>query len=648
MDEGADDAKCKERGKKDSRSEGMINLDSIKLIIWDLDETFWSGTLSEGEVFLPEENIDLIKDLTDCGIVNSICSKNDFEQVKTFLQAKEGVWEFFVFPSINWDSKGPQIVDKLDKMALRSINVLFIDDNPSNLGEVKHYLPEIQVGDSTLIGELRRQVLSLEKNDIQHARLKKYKILENREEESRTFASNEDFLYYSQIQVAVLHDCLNQICRIHELLWRSNQLNFTKKRISIEELESIIEDPNYACGYITVQDRFGDYGLVGFYALKGGRLDHFFFSCRTMGQKIEQWVYARLGFPEIKVVGEVRTQLNQSECPGWIHERSHPEKVVDSCRASLSGTNDRIKILLKGRCDLSHAQVYLKDAGLFDSEFDYVNEKNGQVIEAYNHSVHIEGLYTYSEEQKEQIAQDCIFVDPAMLNGGFFSNQYDIIFLSTLVESSRWIYRKKGSDLRVVFGGFDLTNPDNWDGYIKGDLYNGNNAFSKEYLSLFSQKYESLGRTTPGMYISFLNKCLKWLPDKTVLCLILGATTVFEGNKNVRNHHRVLNEAIKSFSTINPRIKYIEIDDCIHDSSDFMGGIDHFSARVYYEMSQKMIQVIQQVSGVEIKTYAKRIITWDSCVLRIRNIIKRYFAQDTVFFRGMKRVYNAVYKHRND
>lgn len=235
-----------------------------------------------------------------------------------------------------------------------------------------------------------------------------------------------------------------------------------------------------------------------------------------------------------------------------------------------------------------------------------------------------------------------------MLTGGFFANQYDIIFLSTLVESSRWIYRKKGSDIRVVFGGFDLTNPDNWDGYIKGDLYNGNNDFSEEYLRLFSQKYESIGRTTPGMYISFLKKCLNWLPHKTVLCLILGATTVFEGNENVKNHHRVLNEAIKSFSAINPRIKYIEIDDCIHDSSDFMGGIDHLSARVYYEMSQKMIQVIRQVSGIEVKSFSKGIVSWDSCVLRIRNNIKRHLAQDTVVFRGMKRVYNAVYKHRNN
>ena len=62
----------------------MKNYDitKTKLIIWDLDDTFWKGTLSEGGVeFLPGM-INFIEDLTLKGIMNSICSKNDFESVK--------------------------------------------------------------------------------------------------------------------------------------------------------------------------------------------------------------------------------------------------------------------------------------------------------------------------------------------------------------------------------------------------------------------------------------------------------------------------------------------------------------------------------------------------------------------------------------
>ncbi len=53
----------------------MYDFEKIKLIVWDLDDTFWSGTLSEGDVVVPEQNINLIRRLTDIGIVNSICSK---------------------------------------------------------------------------------------------------------------------------------------------------------------------------------------------------------------------------------------------------------------------------------------------------------------------------------------------------------------------------------------------------------------------------------------------------------------------------------------------------------------------------------------------------------------------------------------------
>lgn len=451
----------------------MIDLKTIKLVIWDLDETFWKGTLSEGSVSVPDENAQLVKDLTDCGIINSISSKNDFEPTQAKLQDL-GLWDYFVFPSINWDSKGPQLQDKIDKMALRAVNVLFLDDNPSNLGEAKHYLPDIQTGGPECIGDLVEQVAGMEKKDLKHKRLNQYKILEEKDTASKSYASSEDFLYDSNIQVTVHYDCLPQIQRIHELLMRSNQLNYTKNRVGIEELEAVMKNPDYDCGYVTVTDRFGDYGIVGFYAKTGERLEHFFFSCRTMGQKIEQWVYAQLGFPELEVVGEVRTKLNKTECPGWInHDRGSRDEVQQSSDEALM-----CNILMKGPCDLSHSQMYIKSGGLFDTEFTYVSNAEGQTIDAYNHSVHIEGLHTYSDEDKRQIVEDCIFVDPAMLSGGFFSKGYDVIFLSTLIESSYYIYQKKGAEIRVVFGGEDLTNPNNWQGYCDGTIYTGGNTFT--------------------------------------------------------------------------------------------------------------------------------------------------------------------------
>ena len=58
------------------------DITKTKLIIWDLDDTFWSGNVSESEVILKPEAIALVRELTTKSIMNSICSKNNFEDVK--------------------------------------------------------------------------------------------------------------------------------------------------------------------------------------------------------------------------------------------------------------------------------------------------------------------------------------------------------------------------------------------------------------------------------------------------------------------------------------------------------------------------------------------------------------------------------------
>ena len=94
--------------------EGQIG--KLKLVIWDLDETFWEGTIDDGDVpVIPDEHIALIKTLIDHGIVNSICSKNDKDKVKAILIEK-GIWDLFVFPSIDWSAKGNRIKGMLNEM----------------------------------------------------------------------------------------------------------------------------------------------------------------------------------------------------------------------------------------------------------------------------------------------------------------------------------------------------------------------------------------------------------------------------------------------------------------------------------------------------------------------------------------------------
>ena len=219
----------------------MFNFNKIKLVIWDLDETFWSGVLSEGDIQVSERNIQLIRRLTDIGIVNSICSKNDLEPVKEKLE-QIGILDQFVFLSVNWEPKGGRIKQLIEDMQLRSVNVLFIDDNPSNLQEAKFFCPELMTALPDEIPALIEESLCCEKKDIDHKRLQQYKILEEKHAQRKTFSSNEDFLYSSNIRVEFGEDCVENLDRIHDLVWRSNQINFTKVRSTKEELLELFGD----------------------------------------------------------------------------------------------------------------------------------------------------------------------------------------------------------------------------------------------------------------------------------------------------------------------------------------------------------------------------------------------------------------------
>jgi len=591
----------------------MVDIKTVKLIVWDLDDTFWKGTLSEGGATAIAANIQLVKDSTDAGIINSICSKNEPEP--TIAHLKElGIWEHFVFASINWDNKGARLAHMIDSMALRPQNVLFLDDNVHNLQEAKHHLPLLQIAEPDVIPDLIAQVAELPKKDTAHKRLKQYKVLEEKAEAAKTFDSNEQFLYSSNIRVTMHTDCENQIERLHDLILRSNQLNFTKKRISDEELRALIADKDVTCGYVSVTDNYGDYGIVGFYAIRNGEAEHFVFSCRTMGQMIEQWVYAQLGFPKLEVVGDVRTQLNSTDCPGWINQ----EGIQSGKPKVESGKSvDGCKILVKGPCDLSNSLSYIHASDNIVSEFTYVDNR-GMVIDTYNHSVHIRGLHEYSDADNQMLIEECSYIDPAMLKGTFFTGNYDLIFLSSLFESTYNIFRRKGTNVRVVMNSYN--------NYLESD---------EKFLS----KYELVGLTQPEEYVQFLKDCLGWLPKKTTLCVILGAT--YGGSEHAMRH-MALNDAVKALAAIEPRVKFIDVDEFAKSDADFTDGLNHYQTRVYFEIAQAMIRIAGEVTGTKIEGYSASKARRDKVLAQIRNVVKRHLKKESGLFKVLQRVYRKL------
>ena len=142
----------------------------VKLVVWDLDDTLWEGTLSEGTVTLPQSRIDLVRTLNRRGIVNSVCSKNDPSRARTELE-RVGLWDELVFAQIDWTPKGGRVARIVADAQLRPEEVLFVDDLPLNREEVRHAVPGIQVAGPEIIEGLLDRPQLAGKDDGQLTRL---------------------------------------------------------------------------------------------------------------------------------------------------------------------------------------------------------------------------------------------------------------------------------------------------------------------------------------------------------------------------------------------------------------------------------------------------------------------------------------------
>ncbi len=560
-------------------------MEKIKIVIWDLDDTFWRGTLSEGEIEPIEENIRLIKTLVDRGIMNSICSKNNYNEAKNKL-VELGIWDYFIFPCINWNPKGPQVKQLLSDCSLREVNAIFVDDNVQNLNEVKYYCPKINAFKPESIEELA----CLEgNNDLEHKRLKQYRVLEKKKEALATFKSNEDFLYASNIKVYFRNDCEKHFDRILDLINRSNQLNFTKKRMDSGELKLLLADPNITSGYVVVEDDYGEYGIVGFYSLKANKAEHFLFSCRTIGMGIEQYVYSKLDYPDINIVGEVRTKLLKDIVPGWINkedsEKYNEHKLSQTKNKSLK---KKTHILISGGCDLEQLAAYLKiQDGIIKYKFNIGHIR-------HDNTFYQVGTLTYSKEQRKDLAEHLPFVGEETFDGCFFDPIYDVVVFSLLMDYTQAVYKSKmDKGIVVTYGDYNDTNElsiDNLPSY-----------FSIDGLDYLNTNFTNTGAITPQDLVKNLEFMRDHLRENTILILINGCEVPIENEyeKDRYKKHIQYNKIVDEFAQRHKNTYVLDVRKIITERSQLSDNIRHYQREVYYEMAKELSVIINRETNTE-------------------------------------------------
>lgn len=560
-------------------------ISKLKLVIWDLDETLWKGTIDDGDLpKIPERHIDLIKALTDHGIVNSICSKNNKDKVKDILTDK-GIWELFVFPSIDWSAKGNRIKRMLDEIGLRAVNTLFIDDNHLNIEEVEFCVPGIMTAYPDVVEILLDEVKTADiKVDTTHKRLKQYKVLEEKAEEKSNYGSAKDFLLSCHIKLDIHTRCVEEEPRIYELIHRSNQLNFTKVRSSEDEVKAMLVNPDYHCGTVWVNDRFGDYGMVGFYAIKDGKAEHFLFSCRTIGMGIEQYVFQILGCPEITVVGEVIAELGSKEPLEWINvdvNETFTKKPLDSVTTSQ-------KVLLLGGCDLEQTAYYLEQSGVkFDSRFNYLANKR---FECHPDStVNLRTTIEKTTEEKQYILDNCIFNDKDVFFD-ILAGAYDVIIYSPLIDYSNGLYESRTREgIYTVYGNKDFPQI-NSVGYM-----------NEEEQNEFNKEFAFRGGVSAQMFKDNLEWLISILPQKTNIILMNAAEIDFPHPMEPDRYltHIEMNKVLAEVSARHSNSKILDVARIITNPSDFADSIRHYNRKIYYQIANEIVSMLKHYGAVD-------------------------------------------------
>lgn len=337
-----------------------------KVAVLDVDNTLWGGTIGEvgpngidlldngpGEAFREMQRFML--DLRRAGLLLTLASKND----------EDAVWEGFERPEmvlgkndlagwqINWNPKSDTIQALARSLNLGLAEFVFVDDHPSEIGEVHERLPEITVlrmpedpadwrVEIAMSGVFDRLPPTTE--DLDRAR--SY-AQEAQRVEARAAMTTEEFRRSLELVVTLIEPGASELGRLAQLIAKTNQFTLGGPRHTEAAIMAFLGDNNVKARVVQARDRFGDYGIVGAILVRNidavAVLDTFVLSCRAMGRGVEEAMLAcafelaspaslqvtivttpkngpvREFFAALGVAADVAGQVNPVQWPAHIH-----------------------------------------------------------------------------------------------------------------------------------------------------------------------------------------------------------------------------------------------------------------------------------------------------------------------------------------
>jgi len=287
----------------------------IKCIVLDLDNTLWGGVIGDDGI----ENIQIgnlgigkaftefqywLKNLKERGILLAVCSKNTEAVAKgAFKEHPDMVLQledFCVFVA-NWENKSDNMRYIQSVLNIGFDSMVFLDDNPFERNMVRENIkdilvPELPEDPALYIDYLCTmnlfEVTGLSIEDTQRTAL--YQEDAQRAILQRSFTN--ELSYLASLEMVSEVDVFNSfnIPRVAQLSQRSNQFNLRTVRYSESDIVRMAANSTYVTFTYTLQDKFGDNGLICVVIMRKESeqqlfIDSWFMSCRVLKRSMEQF-----------------------------------------------------------------------------------------------------------------------------------------------------------------------------------------------------------------------------------------------------------------------------------------------------------------------------------------------------------------------
>lgn len=306
-------------GSAIARCYDRISKPPYKAVILDCDETLWTGIAGEdgpdgvqidnARIYLQE----FMLKQREAGKVLCLNSKNVPEDVDAIFNRHQDMplqKSHVALEKVNWQPKSQNIHEIAQELNLGMDSFIFVDDNAVEIAEVAAACPTVEglnlPRDTSLVKNYLDNAWVFDTPKVTSAdkkRAQQYQENIKRDQELASAGSLSSFIASLDLKVEfsplTLDSPQEQLERCAQLTQRTNQFNFTTIRRNEAELKQLLSQEQWGALVIHVNDRFGDYGLVGFvlYQADANRLeiDTYLLSCRVLGRGVEYQILSTLG-----------------------------------------------------------------------------------------------------------------------------------------------------------------------------------------------------------------------------------------------------------------------------------------------------------------------------------------------------------------